>query len=93
MKKIILFLLLIITAASLYSCRSDKIYAPAMIVFKAPENAAVTVRDIRVKGFTLDWTMLLDNNYEYAIAASHNGHIEDYETARENGKIVLDFRR
>jgi hypothetical protein len=62
-----------------------------MLVLKVPDNAIATVRDVRIRGFTVEWTMPPDTDYEYAIAASHNGHIEDYETARENGKIVLDF--
>jgi len=93
MKKILfLFLIfLIITAAVLYSCSSDKVYSPVMLELKIPENASVSVRDIRIKGLTVDWTLLPDTDCEYAIAASHEGNIENYETALENGKIVLGF--
>jgi len=93
MKKniVLLFFLLelLATTAAIYSCSSENTLA--LFEFTVPENAAVSVRDIRVRGFTLDWTMLPDKSYEYAIAASYNGHIENYETAKENGKIVLDF--
>ena len=100
MKKIkklkkILFLFLIITAAVLFSCSSDKVSLPVMNELEIPEGASVSVRDIKIKGFTLDWTLLPDKDYEYgyeyAIAASHDGHIENYETALDNGKIVLGF--
>jgi hypothetical protein len=64
-----------------------------MIAFVPPENAELTVRDIRVRGFTLDWSEPHENEYiyEYAIAVSHDGNIEEYETALEHGNIVLDF--
>ena len=95
MKKISLLLLfLIITAAALYSCFAEEVYAPIMMTdFIPPEKAEINVRDIRVKGFTLDWTESVGNayEYEYAIAASHSGDIENYETAVENDHIVLDF--
>ena len=90
-KQILLFFFLLITSFVLYSCSSEKniIYSSAT-KFTSPENAVLTVRDIRAKGFTLDWTEA-GKGYEYAIAASHNGYIEDYGTALENDKIVLDF--
>jgi len=100
MKKIISPLLILIILTSmfmfmfgLYSCSSNQNapYSPVMLVFAVPDHANVSVRDIRIKGFTLDWTTLPDESYEYAIAASYNGNIENYETAKENGKIVLDF--
>ena len=62
-----------------------------MLDFTVPENSSVIVRDIRVKGFTLDWTDIPGESYEYAIAASHDGHIENYGAAVENNKIVLHF--
>lgn len=55
-----------------------------------PENAALEVSDIRVKGFTLHWTEI-KGDVEYAIAASSRDDIADYETASENGCIILDF--
>ena len=92
-KRIVIFffvLIVLITAFSLYSCSfDDSLYSPASSGFDG-QTAAVTVRDIRAKGFTLDWTDI-GENYEYAIAASHSGGIENYETALENGRIVLDF--
>lgn len=86
-----LFLFLIIGAAFLYSCSSGE--ADTFKLDPAfPDGASLYVRDIRVKGFTLDWTELLpEKGYEYAIAASYSGYMEDYETARDNGKIILDF--
>ena len=105
MKKIILpllFLILliitVITAAVLYSCSSSdsiKAYTPVMMIdFTPPENAEISVREIRVKGFTLDWTDVPGGNYEYAIAVSKSENaedIKDYETALDNEKIVLNF--
>ena len=93
MKKIILFLFLIIIPAFVCSCVSAKVYAPVMSEFTPPENAELSVRDIRVKGFTLDWTDPAGSQYgyEYAIAVSHAGNIKDYENALENDNIVLDF--
>ena len=83
-------LIVLITAFSLYSCSfDDSLYSSASSGYDG-KTAAVTVRDIRAKGFTLDWTDI-GENYEYAIAASHSGGIENYETALENGRIVLDF--
>ncbi|MCL2774982.1 MAG: CotH kinase family protein [Oscillospiraceae bacterium] len=58
---------------------------------KIPSNSVLTVSNIRVKGFTLSWTNLSGGDYEYAIAASYNGNIDDYSTALTNGNIVLDF--
>ena len=55
-----------------------------------PENAALTVTEIRAKGFTLSWTELGADS-EYAIAASSGGKIDDYRTALENNNIILDF--
>jgi len=55
-----------------------------------PANAALTVSDIRVKGFTLSWPDI-DGDCEYAVAASSFGKIEDYKTALENNHIILDF--
>jgi hypothetical protein len=55
-----------------------------------PENALLTVSDIRAKGFTLSWPEL-DKDCEYAIAASAFGKIDDYQTALENNHIILDF--
>ena len=86
-----LFLFLIITVLILYSCRFGKAYSPLMSELAIPKDASVAVRDIKIRGFTLDWTVLPDKDCEYAIAASYNGHIEDYETALENDKIVLGF--
>ena len=90
-KKILLFLFLLIPAFILYSCSLDNNAIPAMVEFTAPENADIQVRDIRVRGFTLDWTDIPEKGYEYAIAASHDGKIDDYLIALENNKIVLDF--
>jgi len=57
-----------------------------------PEGAALTVSEIRVKGFTLFWdNKNLGGSTEYAVAASFDGKIDDYKTALENDKIVLDF--
>ena len=58
--------------------------------FKAPENAQLVVSDIRVKGFSLSWPEL-SGEVEYAIAASSRGALGDYESAKENGYILLDF--
>ena len=89
-KRIVIFFFVLITAFSLYSCSfDDSLYSSTSSGFDG-QTAAVTVRDIRAKGFTLDWTDI-GENYEYAIAASHSGGIENYETALENGRIVLDF--
>jgi len=70
----------------------------AMTDFSPPYNAELVVRDVRVRGFTLDWTEPYTNNrddngfaYEFAIAVSRDGNIEDYETARVHDNIVLDF--
>jgi len=57
---------------------------------KIPDNAFLTVSDIRTRGFTLTWSEL-DKNCEYAIAASAFGKIDDYQTALENSHIILDF--
>ena len=86
-----LFLILIIFVLNSCSIERNAVYLSTMVEFKIPAGASVSVRDIRVKGFTLDWTVVPEDNYEYAIAASYDGHLEDYETALENGKIVLDF--
>ena len=90
-KKITLVLMLVILAG-LYSCFAEEnIPAIAMLDFVPPENAELIVRDIRVRGFTLEWTEAAGNQYEYAIAVSHDGNIEDYNTALANDNIVLDF--
>ena len=95
--KNLFFLLLIFSIAiltiNLSSCSADPgaLHSSKILTFTRPENASLTVRDIRVKGFTLDWTNLPGNGYEYAVAISHDGKIEDYETALENKKIMLDF--
>ena len=76
------------------SCMPDKgaLESSKDISFTMPANASMKVRDIRVKGFTLDWTNLPGSGYEYAIAASHDAkEVEDYETAVENHKIALEF--
>ena len=57
---------------------------------KFPPNAVLTVSDIRVKGFTLGWTEF-EGEVEYAIAASSRGNMDDYQTALENGHVILDF--
>ena len=86
MKEIILPLIFL--AAVLYSCKQA---VPTMISFIPPENAELKVRDIRVKGFTLEWTEPGVNDCEYAIAVSYDGNIENYETALAHDNIVLDF--
>lgn len=90
-KKITLMLFIPVIAFIIYSCTLDKNATPVMADFNAPDNAVLTVRDIRAKGATLDWTDISGKGYEYAIAASYDGKIEDYRTALENGKVVLDF--
>ena len=96
MKKIILILMLIATAG-LYSCftNDDAIATIAMTNFVPPYSAELTVRDVRVRGFTLEWTEPDDNGnefgYEFAIAVSRTGNIEDFETAAAHGNIVLNF--
>ncbi|MCL2814273.1 MAG: CotH kinase family protein [Oscillospiraceae bacterium] len=57
---------------------------------KFPENAALTVSDIRVKGFTVHWTEI-EGEVEYAIAASSRDNIADYQAALENDCVILDF--
>ena len=86
----ILFIFIFLTLFS--SCSIDKgaLNSDKPFNFTMPENASLTVSDIRVKGFTLSW-INLDGDCEYAIAASHTGQIDDYKTALENGKIALDF--
>jgi hypothetical protein len=57
-----------------------------------PENAALTVSDIRARGFTLSWTDLGGGyDYQYAVAVSHSGNIQSYAAALANGNIILDF--
>lgn len=91
-----IFLTLILTlipAIIISSCSPDKgaAYTSNLLEFAVPENAALTIRDVRVKGFTLDWDNIPGDDYEYAVAASSDGHLESYETALENNKILLHF--
>ena len=73
MKRIILVILfLVITAAALYSCLHDTVPAITMVNFAPPENAELIVRDIRARGFTLEWTEATGNDYEYAIVVNDN---------------------
>jgi hypothetical protein len=58
---------------------------------QAAEGGVLRVRDIRAKGFTLEWTGLPADRCEIAIAASSGGFVEDYETAAGHDKVVLEF--
>ena len=70
--------------------KNENAYAKKAFDEKFPEDAEMVVRDIRVRGFTLDWTEL-SGEVEYAIAASSWGKTDDYQTALENGYVLLDF--
>ena len=87
----IMALLLILSAA--FSSCADKgvLESTQTLNLNIPAGTSLTVGDIRVKGFTVSWTNLSGGDYEYAIAASYNGKIDDYVTALENKHIVLDF--
>lgn len=74
------------------SCaNTDALQSTRALNISVPENAQLTVSDVRIKGFTLSWTNLTGGSYEYAIAATYKGKIGDYAEAVENGYIVLDF--
>ena len=91
---IILFvaLLIIFSGMSSDSNSGDKGALDSVKTFNItkPDDAVLTVSDIRIKGFTLSWQDL-PGNCEYAIAASSRGAIEDYKNAVENNYIILDF--
>lgn len=85
-KKCIVLFLLVLKVLLFFSCSDPDDDA----AINSRENAVLTVSDIRVKGFTLSWPEF-DKDCEYAVAASHNNKIENYQTALENGCIILDF--
>ena len=88
---LLLFALVFFTLSSCSASDKGALNSLQTLNLKIPGNAALTVSDIRVKGFTLSWPDLTDGQYEYAAAASYNGNIEDYPTALANGHVVLDF--
>jgi hypothetical protein len=85
------FLIVAIFFVLLSSCSSDTEIAGTLKPFNIniPENAELTVSEIRVRGFTLSW-INLDGDCEYAIAASYNGEIDDYITALKKEKDPIE---
>ncbi|MCL2771898.1 MAG: CotH kinase family protein [Oscillospiraceae bacterium] len=88
---LLLFALIFFMISSCSASDKGALNSLQVLNLKIPDNASLTVSDIRVKGFTLAWPNLTDGEYEYAVAASYDGNIDDYSTAAQNGHIVLNF--